>query len=650
MLGVVFVHGILSSPSMWDQFAQLIASDEELSRAVEPSPRFGYATGLMRLRPSQVIPSLSVAADSLKEYLVTEAGSFERLVLVGHSQGGLVIQRCLVHMLREGRGHELKRVRHVVLLATPNTGSQLLVGVRRTLLRANPQEKALRPYNEYLAEVRREVMRNVVYARDISDGSCPIPFSVYAGESDAVVTPASARDAFPHAAVLPGTHKTIARPGSLEHRTYRTVKRVLLAAAGPPSGARENDNPAGDGRRDPLGRDVQPGNSEIMDTRARSVENGHPTNTGQPAKRVSSSPTISSSMPKISRRLVRAFALVAVGLLASLLLVRLPHASGQPDPPPLASLIGRVAALAVSPDGTVLVAGGGDSSGQIMLWDISNPRSPIQLVPTPQSAGLSVINSLAFSRNGRTLAIGGDDKVSLWTLSDVRKPGALGAPINVGVGSVNAVAFDPTGRTLAIAGERGVQLWTVTDPSRPVPRPEPLSQNAGAALAAAFSPSGRTLAVASERGTVLLWDMTETDPVPLRTPSLPGVSDAIDTVAFNLDGDTLAFGGRGGSVGLLTVADPAHAREFVPDPDGYHATVPVVCLSFAPYSTTTLAIAGSPTGSILMWNWSEPNPENQVRNVLVGHTAIVESVVFAAGGRLLVSAGDDGTIRFWPMS
>jgi WD40 repeat protein len=113
---------------------------------------------------------------------------------------------------------------------------------------------------------------------------------------------------------------------------------------------------------------------------------------------------------------------------------------------------------------------------------------------------------------------------------------------------------------------------------------------------------------------------------------------------------SLAFGGRGGSVGLLTVADPAHAREFVPDPDGYHATVPMVCLSFAPYSTTTLAIAGSPTGSILMWNWSEPNPENQVRNVLVGHTAIVESVVFAAGGRLLVSAGDDGTIRFWPMS
>lgn len=228
---------------MWDGFAGLIAGDDELAGVVgEPRVRFGYATGLWRRGLLRVIPSLDTAADSLKEFLVTEAGGFDRLVLVGHSQGGLVIQRCLVRMLAEGRGRELTRVCRVVLLATPNTGSQLLLGLRRGLVWGNAQERALRPFDELVADTRRIVVRDLVHAREVTERSCPVPFSVYAGESDAVVTPASARDVFPEAAALPGDHFEIARPDSREHRTYTTVKRLVLqaAAAGdrdPPGGA-----------------------------------------------------------------------------------------------------------------------------------------------------------------------------------------------------------------------------------------------------------------------------------------------------------------------------------------------------------------------------------------------------------------------------
>jgi tetratricopeptide (TPR) repeat protein len=133
-------------------------------------------------------------------------------------------------MLAEGRGRELERIRRVVLLATPNTGSQLLLGWRRRLLRHNPQEKALRPFDEQLGDTRRTVMRDIVHATTVTERSCPIPFSVYAGESDGIVTPASARDAFPDAAALPGDHASIACPTSREHRTYTTVKRLLLDA------------------------------------------------------------------------------------------------------------------------------------------------------------------------------------------------------------------------------------------------------------------------------------------------------------------------------------------------------------------------------------------------------------------------------------
>ena len=118
----MFVHGFNSSPGMWDAFSGLMASDGELTGVVaEVRPRFGYATVLYRWRLTRVIPSLETVADSLKEYLRTEAAPerFEHLVLVGHSMGGLVIQRYLARMLTEGRGRELARIRRVMTRAFP---------------------------------------------------------------------------------------------------------------------------------------------------------------------------------------------------------------------------------------------------------------------------------------------------------------------------------------------------------------------------------------------------------------------------------------------------------------------------------------------------------------------------------------------------
>ena len=234
MVGLVFVHGFNSSPGMWDAFAGLMAGDEELAGVVaEVRPRFGYATALYRWRLTRAIPSLETVADSLKEYLRTEAAPerFEQLVLVGHSMGGLVIQRYLVRMLAEGRGRELARIKRVALLATPNAGSLLLRDGRRVLLGGNPQERRLRPLDAQVADTLRVVLRDVVSApAEPGERTCRIGFSVYAGECDAVVPPGSAQAGFPDPLALPGDHFTIARPDSRGHRSYTTLKRLLLLA------------------------------------------------------------------------------------------------------------------------------------------------------------------------------------------------------------------------------------------------------------------------------------------------------------------------------------------------------------------------------------------------------------------------------------
>lgn len=182
LLGVVLVHGFKSGPDTWQLVRDRIAEDQSLA-FVRTLP-FSYATGLKRINPLRTWPSVNAAADSLWEFLRTEAGGFERVVLVSHSMGGLVVQRHLARMLGDGHGWELARIARVVMLACPNDGSQLLLSTRRGVFgqRGHPQESALQPLNEQVTETRRVVLRDVVHARQVTDRTCPIPFSVYAGD------------------------------------------------------------------------------------------------------------------------------------------------------------------------------------------------------------------------------------------------------------------------------------------------------------------------------------------------------------------------------------------------------------------------------------------------------------------------------------
>ncbi|MER5727210.1 tetratricopeptide repeat protein [Streptomyces sp. NPDC002138] len=232
-LGVVLVHGFQSGPRVWDPLRALIAADEDLGFA--RTLPFAYATGLKRLHPLRVFPGIDTAADSLKEYLATEAGGFEELMLVTHSQGGLVAQRLLARMLGDGRGRELARVRSVVMLACPNNGSELFLSLRRGLFGSrHPQESQLRPLNEQVTQTLRTVLRDVVGAAAVTERTCPIPFAVYAGESDGVVSPASAQTVFPDAAALPGDHSGILEATSADHRTFTTLRRLILGTRGGP--------------------------------------------------------------------------------------------------------------------------------------------------------------------------------------------------------------------------------------------------------------------------------------------------------------------------------------------------------------------------------------------------------------------------------
>ncbi|MFD6294058.1 SAV_2336 N-terminal domain-related protein, partial [Streptomyces sp. NPDC060235] len=231
-LGVVLVGEVGSGSATWEPLKVRILEDESL-RFVRVL-QFSSSTRQLRLNPLQVFSTLDTVADSLREYLDTEVGSYEDLVLVAHSTGGLLVQRFLVRMLAEGRGRELARIRRVVLLACPSRGSELLLTNRRIFSR-HPQERELRVLENEAAATQRVVLRDVVHAEAVSERTCPISFSIYAGESDTVVPASSARSIFPTAGVLPGDHATILKTTTPEHRTFTTLRRLFLKSVHDPS-------------------------------------------------------------------------------------------------------------------------------------------------------------------------------------------------------------------------------------------------------------------------------------------------------------------------------------------------------------------------------------------------------------------------------
>lgn len=120
-IGVIFVHGFFSSPKAWAKFVELIDGDPGLG-FVTPL-LFSYSTPRIQIHPFRKIPTYEAVADMLAGYVEVNASDFRKLVIVTHSQGGLIVQRYLHRMLSDAQGLKLRRISRIVMFACPNAGT-----------------------------------------------------------------------------------------------------------------------------------------------------------------------------------------------------------------------------------------------------------------------------------------------------------------------------------------------------------------------------------------------------------------------------------------------------------------------------------------------------------------------------------------------
>ncbi|MFE5406458.1 alpha/beta fold hydrolase [Streptomyces sp. NPDC056580] len=275
--GVVFIHGLFSSEKTWDPLARLLESDEELASVTVR--RFGYASPkLRRFRPDRRTADYNDLADRLKAFLHYEAVGHDRLVLVAHSQGGLIVQRYLARMINSGEGQQLSKIRGVMLFACPNDGSDFMLPLRSAWWPGHPQVRALTPLNPHVKDAQRTVLDQIVYAQGVGASSCPIPFWVFGGSEDKVVVRASAQGVFPHVFMLPGDHFSIIKPKTHRDPAYVALRTHLLdvqqqadpadpgAAASNPSTSAAQTTPWGDGAKAARILDVLPPYADWLKT------------------------------------------------------------------------------------------------------------------------------------------------------------------------------------------------------------------------------------------------------------------------------------------------------------------------------------------------------------------------------------------------
>lgn len=283
--------------------------------------------------------------------------------------------------------------------------------------------------------------------------------------------------------------------------------------------------------------------------------------------------------------------------------------------------------IAWSPDSAQIASGGND--GLVTVWDVTK-RVPLQLLRGHKG----IIWGVSWSRDGRWLvSCSEDNTIRIWnavkgTSEPVLKDAAL---VDA---QLFATAWCPDSERLAVASHRvGVLLYDMhTQTLQRIGRSDvpPRTRRVE------WSPDGKYLASAREAGFILIWNMSDYS----LHATLEGHRGMVAALAWSPDGTRLASGswGRGSEQLFIWDTQNWNCVTVIDDPN---ESVSGVTWS----ADASMLVSAGDDGNLRWWN-----PQTgQLLMAQQGHQGLVQSLRPSPDGQLLASGGDDGAIQIWQL-